>query len=190
MYAKNRTVSFRIFQVQTKTGSQALEEDKASCQLPHCLVCTDLSSPSRHQQAYLINRPTCDSDERVVWEQKSRVINQSLEGSTRPTGRGWCHWKLPTWQPLGTWQNVSLNILNEARMDKPGFRTAGEAWVPRNGNWWGERKAITVVLDRESSDTHSTVFCLCDGVVLVLLPAFSSSNASGIKKKGRAPKRL
>lgn len=167
----------------------ALETEKTGYQLPPCLAYTDLCYPFSYQWAHLINRPMCDSDEGVMWEQHSKVINQSQEGRTRPTGRGWWRCKLSMWQTLGTWQNISLNMLNETRMNKTGFRTAGEDYVPGQGNWRELKRAISTVLDRGSTDPLSTVLSIWDAESVSFF-CFSKSKVSGVKRKEKVMKSL
>jgi hypothetical protein len=116
----------------------------------------------------------CDSDERVVWEQKSKVINQSVEGSTRPTGRddAVVNYQCDRLSQHGRTSHLTCLMKPEwtdqasGLLEKP--KSPGRA-TDKEG-----RRFIAAVLDRESSDIHSAVFCLCDRVVLVLLPVFSA----------------
>lgn len=90
------------------------------------LLSLQLAVSISHQQAY-------------VWQWwKGNVGTAQQDNKSklgRPTGRGWWRCKLSMSQTLGTWQNISLNMLNEARMNKTSFRIAGEDYIPMQGNW-------------------------------------------------------
>ena len=80
-------------------------------------------------------------------------------------------------------------MLNEARMNKTGFRIAGEDYVPRPVNRRELKMTISTVLDRGSTDPLSTVLSIWDAESISFF-CFSRSKVSGVKKKEKVMKSL